>query len=146
MFQVIAPSKCALFSSAISWALEFDGLIGWGHALSDKRACSGALPYAARPDDAKAAARIRLAFDADLAFEQFDYLARYRKAKPRSTVSARQAVVNLPEFVEDVGQRLARYADACIFYFQTPVVLIVRGGADDDASGGRELDGIADQV
>src|SRR5829696_2192933 len=84
-------------------ARELHGLAGRRHALLHERARPGALPDAARPGDAEAAASLRLALDRYLAFEQFHDLARDGESQSGPAVGAREAVIHLPELVEDVG-------------------------------------------
>src|SRR5437868_2239910 len=90
--------------------------------LRDERACAGARSRLARPGDAEAAAIVLLALDRYLAFEQRDDLARDGETQSDAVIGARQSVVNLPEAVKDVRERVARNADACVGDLNIPPI------------------------
>src|SRR5919198_2573000 len=117
---MLNAESCSLFSDGAQAALEAFRRPRLPHG--DERAGAGARSRLARPGDAEAAALVRPALDRDLAFEQLDDLARQRQAQAHSAVGARQAVVHLPEPLEDEGERVARNADACVRDLNIPPV------------------------
>src|SRR5918998_1227939 len=112
-------------SNSAQAALRLLGL----RARGDERAGAGARVRLARPGDAEAAALVLPALDVDLAAEQFDDAARNRQAQADAVVRTRQAVVHLPEAVEDVGQRVARNPYARVGDFNIPPVGAFRARA-----------------
>src|ERR671916_412919 len=92
-------------SNSAQAALRLLGLVARG----DERAGARARVRLARPGDAEAAALVLPALDRNLAVEQFDDAARDGEPEAHPVVGARQAVVHLPEVVEDVRQRFARH-------------------------------------